>query len=153
MGTAIIPNPEIREKVKEQLYVFGYSCGMPAIIDREAQTAAYTKGEDWYRQMLSYVEKNFDIALEYLKDLPIRAQKSQGTFLLWMDIKELSVDNAGLWDLMRNKWGVIGDPGSYYDTKDFLDYQGMEHHVRLNLATQHVLVEKAFEKIRKSLQA
>lgn len=152
IGTAIIPNKEIREKVREQIYAFGYSCGMPTVLDREAQTAAYTYGEDWYRQMLSYTECNIEHALEYLDGLPISARKPEGTFLLWVDITELNIDNAALWDLMKNKWGVIGDPGSYYDTKDYLDYTGMEHHIRLNLATQRKNVEKAFDKIRKSFE-
>ena len=152
IGTAIIPNAQIREKVKDQLYAFGYSCGMPTVIDREAQTAAYTKGEDWYQQMLSYAEGNIALALEYLDGLPICAQKPEGTFLLWVDITQLGLDNSGLWELMRNKWGVIGDPGSYYDTKDYQDYRGVEHHIRLNLATQRVYVEQAFDRIRKSFR-
>jgi len=152
IGTAIIPNKEIREKVRDQLYAFGYSCGMPTVIDREAQTAAYTKGEDWYQEMLAYTEGNIALALEYLDGLPIFAQKPDGTFILWVDITALNLDNAALWDTMRNKWKVVGDPGSYYDTKDFLDYTGMEHHVRLNLATQRSIVENAFNKIRKSFK-
>lgn len=152
IGTAIIPNPRIREKVKEQLYVFGYACGMPTVIDREAQTAAYLYGEEWYQQMLSYLEQNIELALDYLEGLPVTACKPQGTFLLWMDISQLGLDNAGMWDLMRNKWGVTGDPGSYYDTKDYQAYTGQEHHIRLNLATRRVLVEEAFDRIRKSFQ-
>lgn len=153
IGTAIIPNETIRQKVKDQIYAFGYSCGMPAVIDREAQTAAYTKGEVWYKEMLSYVEGNLDLALEYLDGLPITAKKPEGTFILWIDIQELGLDNDGLWNLMRNEWKVLGDPGSFYDTKDYLDYKGPEHHVRLNLATQRKLVETAFDRIRKSFLA
>ena len=150
IGTAIIPNEKIRKKVREQLYVFGYACGMPAIVDREAQTAAYLKGEEWYKQMLSYAEGNIELALDYLDGLPISAQKPEGTFLLWVDITELDIDASGLAGLMTNRWGVVGDPGSYYDTKDYLDYKGKEHHIRLNLATQRKNVEKAFDRIRKN---
>lgn len=150
IGTAIIPNPEIREKVRQQLYVFGYACGMPTVLDREAQTAAYLYGEEWYQEMLSYLEGNIELALEYLEGLPVHAKKPEGTFLLWLDINELGLDNAGMWDLMRNRWKVTGDPGSYYDTKDYQEYTGAEHHIRINLATQRVNVEQAFDRIRKS---
>lgn len=152
IGTAIIPNPRLREKVKEQLYIFGYACGMPTVLDREAQTAAYRYGEDWYQQMRSYVEKNIELALSCLDGLPVSAGKPEGTFLLWLDISELGLDNAGMWELMRNKWRVTGDPGSYYDTKDYATYTGLEHHIRLNLATQRVHVEEAFDRIRKSFR-
>ena len=152
IGTAIIPNEAIRAKVRDQLYAFGFSCGMPSVIDRDAQTAAYRFGEEWYRQMLSYIEGSFAAALSYLDGLPVTAQKPEGTFLLWLDISQLGLDNAGMWDLMRNKWRVIGDPGSYYDTADYQTYTGPEHHIRLNLATQRVHVEEAFDRIRKSFR-
>lgn len=153
IGTAIIPNKEIREKVRDQLYAFGYSCGMPTVIDREAQTAAYTKGEVWYKEMLSYIEGNINLALEYLDGLPIYASKPEGTFLLWIDISQLGLDNAAFKDMMINTWKVTGDPGSYYDTKDYVDYTGMEHHIRLNLATQRKIVDEAFDRIRKSFNS
>lgn len=151
MGTAIIPNPEIRQKVKDMLYHFGYACGMPAIIDREAQHAAYVYGEQWYQQMLKYNEGNINLALEYLDGLPIFAHKPEGTFLLWVDVTALDVDSAGLKEYMK-KWKVFGDPGSYYDTKDYKDYKGKEHHMRINLATQRKNVEEAFDRIRKSFK-
>ena len=150
IGSAIIPNKEIREKVIKQFYSYGFSCGRPTVIDIAAQTAAYSRGEAWYKQMLSYVEGNFHLALEYLDGLPIYAQKPQGTFLLWVDIGELHADNETLRDLMYKKWKAAGDPGSYYDTKDYMEYKGMEHHIRFNLATQRALVEEAFDRIRKS---
>ena len=152
IGTAIIPNPEIRQKFKDMLYNFGYACGMPTILDKEAQTAAYIHGEEWYKEMLSYIEGNFDLALSYLDGTPIHASKPEATFILWADITELKLNTPDLWDTMKNKWKVIGDPGSYYDTKDYADYNGPEHHVRINLATQRVNVEKAFDRIRKSLK-
>ena len=149
VGTAIIPNDEIRQKVREQLNNFGFSCGRPTVVDRDAQTAAYLHGEEWYRQMLAYIEGNFACALSYLEGLPVSAAKPEGTFLLWLDIREMKLDNAGLWDLMRNRWRVVGDPGSYYDTADYQTYTGMEHHIRLNLATQRKYVEEAFDRIRR----
>ena len=149
IGTAIIPNEEIRNKVRDMLYNFGYACGMPTVLDREAQTAAYEFGEDWYQEMMSYVEGNIHLALDYLDGLPIRAKKPEGTFLLWVDISDLNINNEEMWDLMRNKWEVTGDPGSYYDTKDYQDYKGLEHHIRINLATQRANVDEAFTRIRK----
>ena len=70
--------------------------------------------------------------------------------MLWVDISDLDLDAAQLKELMSDKWGVLGDPGSYYDTKDYLDYTGKEHHIRFNLATQKKLIDEAFDRIRKS---
>lgn len=150
IGSAIIPNREIREKVVRQFYEFGHVCARPSVLDMAAQTAAYTKGEAWYRQMMDYVDRNMDLALEYLDGLPVFAAKPEATFLLWVDINEMGLNTEKLWDVMKNRWKVTADPGSYYDTKDYHQYNGREHHIRLNLATQRTYVEQAFERIRKS---
>ena len=73
--------------------------------------------------------------------------------MLWIDISQLGLDNAAFKDMMINTWKVTGDPGSYYDTKDYVDYTGMEHHIRLNLATQRKIVDEAFDRIRKSFNS
>lgn len=150
IGSAVIPNPEIRTKVSDMLYNFGYSHGMATVLDRVAQTAAYTYGETWYQELLSYVEGNFELALNLLDGLPIYATKPEATTLLWVDIRELGLDANGLRNKMA-EWKVYGDPGSYYDTKDWPVYEGPEHHIRFNLAAQRNLVEEAFTRIRKSI--
>ena len=35
---------------------------------------------------------------------------------------------------------------------DYLDYTGLEQHIRLNLATQRKIVEEAFDRIRNSFK-
>lgn len=150
IGSAVIPNAEIRTKVTDMLYNFGYAHGMATVLDREAQTAAYTYGENWYQELMNYVEGNFTLALDMLDGLPIYATKPEATTLLWVDISELGLDAEGLRNKM-SKWKVYGDPGSYYDTKDWPVYDGAEHHIRLNLATQRSVVEEAFNRIRKAL--
>ncbi len=149
VGSAVIPNEEIRKKVVDRFYSFGHSCNRPALLCAVAQTAAYTHGEEWYNQMMSYVGENIKLAREMLADTPIRPNDPEGTFLLWADITELGYDAATLRDVMRNKWRVVGDPGSYYDTKDYETYTGPEHHIRLNLATPRAQLEEALTRIRK----
>jgi len=73
IGSAVIPNEDIRKKVVERFYAHGHSCNRPSVMCIAAQTAAYTKGREWFEQMLSYVEKNFLLALDMLSDLPIKA--------------------------------------------------------------------------------
>ena len=149
IGSAVIPNKEIRDKVTKRFYAHGHTCERPSLLCIAAQTAAYTKGKEWFRQMLSYVEGNIRLAQDYLADTPLHPNDPEGTFLLWIDISELGLDAAGLRDTMRNKWQVLCDPGSYYDTKDFMDYTGPEHHIRMNLAAPRPLVEQALDRIRK----
>jgi len=149
IGSAVIPNSEIRKKVVDQFYAYGHPCGRPSLMCIAAQTAAYTRGKEWYKEMLSYVGENIRLAREYMANLPIHPNNPEGTFLLWVDISELGFDAAKLRDVMRNEWKVTFDPGSYYDTKDFAQYTGPEHHLRMNLALPRPLLEEAMDRIRK----
>lgn len=148
IGSAIIPNKEIQDKVVKRFYAHGHTCNRPSIMCIAAQTAAYRYGKVWFEEMMSYVEKNMTLAKEYLADTPIHPNDPEGTFLLWCDISELGYDSEKLRDVMWNDWRVIGDPGSYYDTADYMNYRGTEHHVRLNLAAPRARVEEALSRIR-----
>ncbi|MBQ6829833.1 MAG: aminotransferase class I/II-fold pyridoxal phosphate-dependent enzyme [Clostridia bacterium] len=149
IGSAVIPNEDIRKKVVSRFYEHGHPCDRPSLLCIAAQTAAYTRGKAWFQAMKSYVGENIRLAREYLADLPIRPNDPEGTFLLWIDIADLGFDAEKLRHVMEHDWKVMCDPGSYYDTKDYMDYTGLEHHVRMNLATPRPLVEEACDRIRK----
>lgn len=149
IGSAIIPNADIKKRVEERFYAHGHSCSRPSLLCMKAQTAAYTKGKEWFLEMKSYVEGNMHLAKDYLSDLPMQANDPEGTFLLWIDISQLGYDADTLKDIMRNKWRVSMDPGSYYDSTDYASYKGLEHHMRMNLATPRPVLEEALDRIRK----
>ena len=99
--------------------------------------------------MMAYVNKNFDIALDYLSDLPIHATHPDGTFLLWTDVSAMKLCKNDLNKVMLNEWKVHCDSGVLYDTANYQSVNPIEHHVRINLATTHANVEEAFDRIRK----
>ena len=113
-----------------------------------AQTAAYTKGKRWFSEMMDYVGKNIDLAIEGLADLPIRATRPEGTFLLWIDVSELNMRSMDLLKVMETEWKAVCDRGIMYDTPDFVGKNPIEHHLRMNLATPRKNVEAAIERIR-----
>ena len=149
VGSAIIPNEELRTRFVKQFYSIGHACVRPSSLDLAAQTAAYTKGRAWYEQMMAYVDENFTVALEHLDGLPIRATHPEGTFLLWVDISELGLYTQELREMMSEKWCVLGDVGLLYDTAEYQNKNELEHHVRLNLATPRANVIEAFDRIRR----
>ena len=149
IGSAIIPNPELRERFKKQFYTWGHTCERPSTVCQAAQKAAYTHGREWYEEMMTYVDKNFDIALDALSDLPIHATHPEGTFLLWTDVSEMGLYTADLRRVMLEEWKVFCDLGILYDTSEYQGKNVLEHHVRINLATTHANVEEAFDRIRK----
>jgi cystathionine beta-lyase len=149
VGTAIVPNANLRKKMVDAFYSIGHVCDRPAVMCLRAQTAAYTKGERWLDEMLSYVDKNFDYALKMFENTPIKATHPEGTFLLWCDISDLNWSAEKLRQVMYNEWKVLPDPGSYYDTKDWATYEGLEHHIRLNLALPRSVLIEAMDRITK----
>ena len=148
IGSAIIPNPELRNRFKKQFYSWGHTCERPSTVEQAAQTAAYNKARSWYEEMMAYVNKNFDIALNYLSDLPIHASHPEGTFLLWTDVSAMKLCKNDLNKVMLNDWKVHCDSGVLYDTADYMNVNPIEHHIRINLATTHANVEEAFDRIR-----
>lgn len=148
IGSAIIPNPELRERVRKRFYNYGHACGRPSTLCIAAQTAAYTEGKAWYEEMMRYVSQNMDIAMDALSDLPIRAVRPEGTFLLWIDVSDLNMDTLELQKVMEQKWRVLCDRGILYDTAAYEGKNPKEHHIRMNMATTHANVEEAFSRIR-----
>lgn len=148
IGSAIIPDPELRNRFKKQFYSWGHTCDRPSTVEQAAQTAAYNKARSWYEEMMAYVNKNFDIALNYLSDLPIHASHPEGTFLLWTDVSAMKLCKNDFNKVMLNDWKVHCDSGVLYDTADYMHVNPIEHHVRINLATTHANVEEAFDRIR-----
>lgn len=149
IGSAIIPAPELRERFEKQLYLWGHTCGRPSTLCQAAQKAAYTLGREWYEQMMSYVGKNIELALDYMSDLPIHASHPEGTFLLWTDVSEMNMKTMELRHVLLNEWRVFCDRGIIYDTAEYADKDPIEHHIRINLATTHANVDEAFDRIRK----
>lgn len=149
IGTAIIPNEDLRNRVRKQFYYYGHACNRPSALCIAAQTAAYTMCKEWFEDLMTYMRGNFELALDYLADTPIRAKMPDGTFLLWGDVSEMKIPTNELEDVMQKEWRVVFDRGILYDRTDFQNRTDIEHHVRMNLATQRKNVDIAFDRIRK----
>lgn len=150
IGSAVIANEEIFSKVRAKLYEFGHECGRPPVFSLAAQTAAYQYGENYLEELLKYLQKNIDLAEEYLTDLPITFRRPEASFLLWIDCRKLDLNTQQLNDLLASA-GIASDPGHYYDMENIADYHGKQHHFRLAFAMPRPLLEQALERLRNVL--
>jgi len=75
--------------------------------------AAYRYGDEWLEQFLGYLEGNLEITMDsFARRIPrIKVIKSQGTYLVWLDCRELGMDNAALRTFMREKAKIGLDDG------------------------------------------
>ena len=147
IGSAVIANAELREKVRYTLYEFGHECGRPPVFSMAAQTAAYQHGEAYLEELLKYLNGNIDLAMEYLDGLPIKCVRPEASFLLWVDCKELNLDTQKLNGLLAEA-KISADPGHYYDTYKIANYTGGQHHFRLSIAMPRCQLEEALKNLR-----
>ncbi|MDU6113910.1 MAG: MalY/PatB family protein [Paeniclostridium sordellii] len=91
-SNVIITNEKIRKKYKD---LFSTD---PNVLGAVALIAAYTKGEKWLEELLVYIENNYNYVNDYIsKNIPkIKVTKQEGTFLTWLDCRELGLSDEDL---------------------------------------------------------
>lgn len=91
-SNVIITNEKIRKKYKD---LFSTD---PNVLGAVALIAAYTKGEKWLEELLVYIENNYNYVNDYIsKNIPkIKVTKQEGTFLTWLDCRELRLSDEDL---------------------------------------------------------
>ena len=94
---------------------FGIIATILAII---ATVAAFTQGETWRQEMLSYVEGNIRYVERFLQEhIPaIRAVRPEASFLVWLDCRGLYMDHDRLQDFFVNHARLALNDGEMFDT-------------------------------------
>lgn len=141
LGTSniIISNDSLRERFKQQLSADGYSC--INCVSRPATIAAYTKCDYWLDAMNEYVDGNIELVEEYVSKMPkVTMSQCQGTYLVWLDMRALGMDDDELDLFLREKCGIIQDPGFWFGVKG-------KGFTRLNVACPRDVLEGCLSKL------
>ena len=108
--------------------------------------AGYRHGEPWLEDLMVYLQANRDYVVEAVgQRLPgIRVSAPEGTYLMWLDCRELGLDDAGLKRFFIREAGVgmnpglsFGDPGSGF--------------MRLNIGCPRSVLEAVIGRIEAAL--
>ncbi|MBR6192330.1 MAG: pyridoxal phosphate-dependent aminotransferase [Prevotella sp.] len=113
-----------------------------------ALEAAYTdEGEQWLRELNSYIYANYDFASEYIAEHIPQWQTIplEGTYLMWVRVQEDADELCGR--LLRNA-NVYINSGTMYDHSSI-----GKQYIRLNLATQRARLEEGLRRISEELKA
>ncbi|MCG8701541.1 MAG: pyridoxal phosphate-dependent aminotransferase [Bacteroidales bacterium] len=112
-----------------------------------ATIAAYNKGAAWVDEMMTYIENSAQYVDEFLKtNLPkVKLIKPEGTYLLWMDFREIGMDRKELNEILINKAKVGFSDGAMFG-KEGAGFQ------RMNIACPKSYVEHALKSIVNVLQ-
>lgn len=92
----LVEDEALRARVRKSLmskFIMG-----PGLFGYVACEAAYTHGEKWLDEQLCYLSQNARYVTEFLEEyLPeIKAFPLEGTYLLWLDFRSLSMDSGTL---------------------------------------------------------
>lgn len=146
VSNIFIPNSELRRKFKKQIDAAGYSQLNAAGL--VACEAAYKYGEEWYEAMLSYVQENIAYTRSYIEqNIPrIKMIEPEGTYLVWIDFRELSLSNEDLEDLIVKKAGLWLDSGAIFGSVG----EGFQ---RINVACARATLTEALERLKQAIES
>ena len=144
LSALIVPNPAQRVKLKKVFDSLHLSNTNPFSI--AAFEAAYRGGEAWLDALLIYLSDNRDFVSDYLKkNIPaIRLIQPQGTYLLWLDCRDLKMTDLQLEAFFVKEAKVGLNPGKSFG-------KGGNGFMRLNIASPRSVIAEALNRIATTL--
>lgn len=108
-----------------------------------ATAAAYMRGEEWMREMLTVVYENADMLRERVRALGIAMPKPEGTYLCWLDMRTLGLDAAALQALLVRA-GIEATPGAFFGAAG-------DGFIRLNVACPSLCLQTALARLEREI--
>ncbi len=138
----IIPNKKILSIYNNMLDTI--HIGMGNIFGVAALESAYRNGEEWLEQLMNYLNENLNYLSDYFeKNLPkIKVIKPEGTYLVWLDFRELNLSQKELNQKLIQDAKVGLNDGTMFG-------EGGKGFQRMNIACQKATLEKAFINLKK----
>ena len=146
LSAIIVPNPAQRTALKKVFDSLHLSNTNPFSI--AAFEAAYRGGEAWLDALLIYLRDNRDFVSDYLnKNIPaIRLIQPQGTYLLWLDCRDLNMTDLQLEAFFVKEAKVGLNLGRSFG-------KGGSGFMRLNIASPRSVIAEALNRIATTLNA
>ena len=143
-ATAIVPNNNLRAMVNRGLN--SDEIAEPNLLAIPGTIAAYEHGHDWLQALIKQLNVNFTYAQEFIgNNLPqVKVVSGKATYLIWLDVEQISTDSQELADYLEKKTGLVLSPGSIY--------RGNGHNfLRMNLACPLAMVKDGLERLKTGL--
>ncbi len=111
-----------------------------------ALEAAYRDGEEWLEQLLSYLNENLKFLMKYFKErIPkVKVIKPEGTYLVWLDCRQLGLSVKDLNNFMIKKARVALDDGHWFGTEG-------KGFMRINIACPRSFLEEGLKRIEEAV--
>lgn len=116
------------------------------LFGRLATRVAYETGAEWLDALLAYLSDGRDLLEKGLSEIPgLKPSHVEGTYLMWVDARELGMDNEKLQRFFIDDCGVIPNDGLAFGERG----RGF---VRLNFATTHANLREALRRIGEAVE-
>ncbi|MCX7110729.1 MAG: PatB family C-S lyase [Proteobacteria bacterium] len=141
LSALIVPNPRHRVALRKAFELLHLGASNPFSL--VAFEAAYREGEEWLEALLIYLTETRDFVSQYLAEhIPkIKVIQPEGTYLLWLDCRELGMNDSELKQFFIHKAKVGMNPGTVFG-------EGGSGFMRMNIGTSKLIVAEALERIR-----
>lgn len=109
----------------------------PNLLAFDATQAAYTQCQDWHRDLIKYLRKNRALIQQRLAPTQCKMSQIEATYLAWIDVSYLKLDNAEAYFL---KAGVAISDGKQFGNPNF---------IRLNFGCSYQQLDQALTRLLK----
>ncbi len=141
----LIPNDSLKRKYNAIQQLFGLMT--INTLGADAMEAAYSSGEKWLNELLTYLENNVVIIENYLKEhLPeIKIMRPESTYLVWIDVRSLNKPDKELQELLLKKGKLALHIGSKFG-------ENGEGFLRMNIACPKATLLEGLERLVTALK-
>jgi cystathionine beta-lyase len=145
LSVNIIPNSDVRRRFN--LTMQKLHMNMSNIFGIVGTQAAYTHGEEWLDELLVYLFQNYTTVKSFLHEsIPgISVIEPDGTFLLWLDCRELGLTDKELSALFVQKAGLALSDGILFGP-------GGSGFMRMNIGCPAQNIIAGLESLKKALE-
>ncbi|MCL2070145.1 MAG: pyridoxal phosphate-dependent aminotransferase [Treponema sp.] len=144
MSNIFIKNTGLRRKLEKEINRSG--CSQLNNIGLAACKSAYLNGGQWLSQLKLYLAGNISLVRDFLSEkLPqVKLVEPEGTYLLWLDFKEMGLTHDELDRLISEKAKLWLNSGTTFGD----DGSGFQ---RINIACPRSILETALARLETAL--
>lgn len=141
-----IADTQIRRRLRKQIDASGYS--QLNVMGLVACEAAYRDGEAWYQAMYAYVKDNIAYCKRFIaEEIPqISMVDPEGTYLVWLDFRNLGLSDEELEHLIIHQAGLWLDSGRIFGESG----RGFQ---RINVACPRKTLETALVQLAEAVRS
>lgn len=145
-STTVFPNADIKKKF--DTFWMNMDIHRNNAFSSVAMEIAFNQGEEWLEQLLEYLDGNFELIRSYCaENIPqIKPNIPDATYLVWLDCRDLGMDNETLRKFMIEKAGLGLNEGYTFG-------RSLSGYMRLNAACPRSVLGKALGQLKAAVDA